>query len=288
MRFEIAHTIRYTYSGPVFLEPQTIRLRPRSDATQKLIQHTLKLDPEPSGAVENIGFEGNNSTSVWFCGKHSHFTLTATSSVETLRQNAFDYIITDAGAARIPAVYTNHFPPSLQLYREPRERSESLEHFAQEIRESSDGETLPFLAQLTARLYEEFEFMHREEGKPFEPEETLKRKRGACRDLSVLFNEICRTVGLATRFVSGYQSGDPDMDDRELHAWSEVFLPGAGWRGYDPTLGLAVTDHHVALVAGLNPEHAAPTNGAFRGTGVTSEMTFEVALKVGAPVDGGI
>lgn len=279
MRFEIAHTIRYTYSGPVFLEPQVIRLRPRADAVQELHAFQLSLDPAPAGRTENIGFEGNNSTSVWFCGRHRHLTLTAHSTVETLRHNPFEYIITDPGAARIPAVYTNSYPSTLQDYREPLHRSESLEHFAQQIRESSEGETLPFLAQLTSRLYEEFEFMHRREGDSYSPEETLKRKAGACRDLSVLFNEVCRTVGLAARFVSGYQKGDPDSDEREMHAWSEVYLPGGGWRGYDPTLGLAVADHHVALAAAIHPEHASPTTGAFRGTGITSEMEYEVDIK---------
>ena len=75
--------------------------------------------------------------------------------------------------------------------------------------------------------------------------------------------EVCRTVGLAARFVSGYQEGDPDSSDRDLHAWVEIYLPGAGWRGYDPTLGLAVSDRHITVAASAIPQYAAPIQGTF-------------------------
>ena len=74
--------------------------------------------------------------------------------------------------------------------------------------------------------------------------------------------EVVRAVGIAARFVSGYQEGDADMSGRDLHAWVEVYLPGAGWRGYDPTLGLVVSDRHIPLAASAIPEYAAPISGA--------------------------
>jgi transglutaminase-like putative cysteine protease len=91
--------------------------------------------------------------------------------------------------------------------------------------------------------------------------------------------DACRALGLGARFVSGYQEGDPDQPRRYLHAWAEVYLPGAGWRGYDPSHGLAVADRHVAVAAGMRSDLAAPISGIFRGTGVSSRMQAEIRLR---------
>jgi len=88
----------------------------------------------------------------------------------------------------------------------------------------------------------------------------------------------CRNYGLATRFVSGYQEGDSDMTHRHLHAWVEVYIPGGGWRGYDPSHGLAVADRHIALSASYAPAGTLPVKGNFRGTGVTAEMKYFISL----------
>lgn len=90
----------------------------------------------------------------------------------------------------------------------------------------------------------------RESGDPQTSAETFARRQGACRDLAVAYIECCRTVGIAARFVSGYKCGfDRPGEDAYMHAWVEIFLPGAGWRGYDPSIGLAVADGHIALVS---------------------------------------
>jgi transglutaminase-like putative cysteine protease len=96
----------------------------------------------------------------------------------------------------------------------------------------------------------------------------------------MLFVEACRSLGLACRFVSGYSMHHPpEVSEHELHAWAEVYLPGAGWRGYDPSLGLAVADGHVVLAA--TPDHrlAAPVTGRFRGTGATSQMGYDLTVR---------
>jgi transglutaminase-like putative cysteine protease len=100
--------------------------------------------------------------------------------------------------------------------------------------------------------------------------------------------EACRAVGLATRFVSGYQEGDLSTDDWELHAWAEVYLPGGGWRGYDPTHGLVVSDRHIALVASANPLYTAPVVGEVMpvspfittGKAVRSTMQTQVLVRL--------
>ena len=141
-------------------------------------------------------------------------------------------------------------------------------------------ETVPFLGLITHRIHETCEAVVRHHDDPWPASVTLAERRGACRDLAVLLTTACRAVGLAARFVSGYQAGDPEQTERELHAWAEVYLPGAGWRGYDPMRGTAVSDQHVALAAGLTPRAAAPTSGTFRGTGATSTLHTDVSMIV--------
>jgi len=89
---------------------------------------------------------------------------------------------------------------------------------------------------------------------------------------------VCRSVGLAARFVSGYQEGDPDMEERHLHAWPEVYVPGGGWRGYDPTHGLNVADRHIALAASHWAKGTLPVKGNFRKTGAAARMSYHISL----------
>ena len=94
----------------------------------------------------------------------------------------------------------------------------------------------------------------------------------------MLFIEMCRQLGLPARFVSGYVEGTDRQGDHHLHAWPEVYIPGGGWRGYDPTTGLAVADRHIPLASGAPPSTALPVDGTFRGTGATSIMTTELRV----------
>ena len=92
--------------------------------------------------------------------------------------------------------------------------------------------------------------------------------------------DACRYVGIAARFVNGYYYDSGAKDQLTLHSWSEVYLPGVGWRGYDPSVGLAVTDRHVAIAAGGDPLLSAPVIGTFRGNAVSSELHAEIDMRV--------
>jgi transglutaminase-like putative cysteine protease len=153
--------------------------------------------------------------------------------------------------------------------------------WADKIKDEANQEMATFLNLLTDAIYKKFTVIYRENGPSWPPTTTFEFGRGACRDLAVLFVDACRAVGLAARFVSGYQEGDPNQDQRDLHAWAEVYIPDAGWRGYDPTHGLAVADRHVAVAASAEPAFAAPLVGTFRGTGVKTEFHSHVQIQVG-------
>ena len=131
---------------------------------------------------------------------------------------------------------------------------------------------MEYLIGLNRLIKDSFKVVFRELGDPLTPSETIKSGEGACRDLAVLFIEACRSVGVAARFASGYLAASDVPEDHSLHAWAEVYLPGAGWRGFDPTLGLLVADAHVSLAVSSLYVGAAPLTGSFRGTGADSRM----------------
>lgn len=278
MIFEVAHRTFYRFERPVFLEPHVLRLRPRCDATQHLLSYRLAIAPEPAGLSEGLDAEGNPMACAWFDGETESLEISVAFTAQALRSNPFAYLVTDSGPASLPATYPGGLEPVLAPYRSAP-TGEAVVALAEDLRRETGGETLGFLAALNDRIYRKCQVILRETGDPWPAERTWAEKRGSCRDLAVLFDAACRAVGLAARFVSGYQEGDRIQEERYLHAWSEVYLPGGGWRGYDPTHGLAVADRHLAVAASRDPAGAAPVTGTFRGTGVGARMEYELEIR---------
>ena len=292
MLFHIKHATRYRYSRPVFCEPLTIRLRPREDVAQRLRRYNVWIDPEPAGMSHFVDVDGHTATQIWFDKLLTSLSIVVSSTVETLRTNPFDFLL-DPVALKLPMAYPAPVHHGLLPYLElspPEDKSgdsccgatardplfaETLDTLLR----ITGTQTVPFLMELTNWIHSSFDRITRDDGPALHPAETLRTRRGSCRDLTVLFNELCREVGLASRFVSGYHEREGLDGRRHLHAWSEVYLPGAGWRGYDPMAGLAVADRHVALASGAEPILAAPTSGTFRGTGATSEMETQLVIR---------
>jgi len=280
MHYNISHSLHYSYSRAAFIEPLAVRLRPRSDSLQQVIQFKLDVIPTPDGFSEHIDQEGNNAATLWFSGKHRDLSISTTSEVEVSESNPFNYIVTNKDFMALPAVYSQSNKSNLQPYLSHRYSSPELNKFVRPIMEETDEETIPFIVRLNSLIYEEFNRVVRETGDPMAPEETLAKRQGACRDFAVLFMAGCRAVGLAARFVSGYRWSEDLAEKHNLHAWSEVYLPGAGWRGFDPSIGLAVSSHYVAVATAANPVDTAPVSGAFRGTGIKSRLEYNIIVKV--------
>jgi transglutaminase-like putative cysteine protease len=282
MRFHINHTTRYTYSRPVFLEPHVVRLRPRCDASQCLSQYRVEVKPGPTGFSEGLDAENNAFRLLWFDGLCEHLEITVTAEVETLRTNPYEGLLV-AGAAHLPLGAGLRGEAPLRVYLEPNvERKQVerglLEALVDELLGETEGRTLDFLGGLAARLHRTVEKIERVQPGIQSVDETLSTKRGACRDLAVVFMAACRGMGVPARFVSGYQEGDPEESYGDLHAWAEVFLPGFGWRGYDPTHGLAVADRHVVVAAAALPDNAAPVAGTFRGTSAQANLEHSITI----------
>ena len=278
MRYSILHNLNYSYSRPVFIEPLAVRLRPRSDSLQQVIKFKLDVIPIPEGLSEYIDQECNNAATLWFSGQHRTLSISAESEVEVATISPFNYILTDNDFLALPAIYPQSYRHNLQPYLSHQYGSLELDEFVRPIMEETKGVTIPFLVRLTSRIHEEFDIVVREVGVPMEPKETIAKRNGACRDLAVLFMEGCRAVGLAARFVSGYRWSENLAEKQDLHAWSEVYMPGAGWRGFDPSIGLAITDRYIAVAAAANPVDTTPVSGTFRGTGIKSNLEYSVTI----------
>jgi transglutaminase-like putative cysteine protease len=277
MRIAITHSTTYTYAKPVALAPHIIRLRPRCDGALWLIHFDIRIEPQPSALSHCFDLEGNTVAHAWFDGKTDRLCVTGRSEVETVRTNASDYLL-DSQAWRLPPRYPGGLERLLAAYTSRSESDDHVDQFAQEIDSEAGGNTLSFLDGLTRRLYETCTRVIRETGKPQEPAFTLQQRQGSCRDLTVLFIDVCRAVGIAARFVSGYRRYGRDPAKRYMHAWPEVFLPGAGWRSYDPTQTTVVTDLHVAVAASHEAAGAAPIQGAYFGETVSSTMEASVQI----------
>lgn len=277
MRYHIRHRTAYTFGDAVFLEPHILRFRPRSDDSQRVESFTLVVDPEPSGVSVGLDLSGNEFSVAWFTGTTTHFTIEVESVVSTFRHNPFDYIILPEGLEPLPwSLPDSAAIPFLQRGLLPTHDSVAV--FAAELI-ARDKAIAPFLAELNDELHRSTNVIVRDEGHPNEPAETLDTRTGSCRDLAVLFVDACRSVGIPARFVSGYQEGDPVQDERYLHAWAEAYIPGAGWRGYDPTLGLIVADRHIPVAAAADSRDAAPTTGNFRGSPSSVSLEFELEVR---------
>ncbi len=282
MRYTIRHTTTYTFDRAVFLEPHTVRLTPRCDGAFHPTSNHLLVEPAPAGMSVGLDAWGNTVHRVWFSGLTDTLRIVSDCAGEALRTNPFDYLV-EIPLQEFPPRYRSGERAALTacLASEP---SPAVEAFATRVVESmGEGPSTPgFLSALNTTLAAEHTSIVRPEGPPYDPDTTLATREVSCRDLAVLFIAVCRSRGIASRFVSGYQAGDPDQSDRDLHAWGEAYLPGAGWRSYDPTLGLVVANQHVAVAAAAHWEDAAAVTGSFRGTGACSALDSTIELRVEA------
>jgi transglutaminase-like putative cysteine protease len=280
MRFTGRHVTTYTYSAPVFLNAHKMRLRPRSDPGQFLHEFTVDIDPTPDGMTESLDAWGNSVTWAWFSGTHDKLQITTSFVVDRLRVNPFDFIIPTAEGASLPPAYPADERAALVPYFSS-EPGPKVRRLAEDVAEKSGGMVVDFASALAERIHNDVVYVVRPEGSPRRGQETLAAGEGSCRDVAVLYIEACRHVGIAARFVSGYVERHPEGEPRELHAWAGVYVPGAGWRGFDPTQGLAVSNGHVTIATAATSSGAAPVTGTFAGAhGVEATLESTIDLEV--------
>jgi transglutaminase-like putative cysteine protease len=275
-RWAIRHETKYRYSTPVAFAPHLLRLTPRADAVATLAR-TLQIWPNPLQQVDFDDELGNRLTRVTF-GPAQGDELLIVSQLEVETPNVYEHAAAHAaqGLPRLP--WSAGSGDGLAPFRQ-RDESPEVAALARELAREVGYGALEFFDRLNHALYSRLDRQIRVEGRAQTPVETLTTGRGACRDLTVLFLAVCRNLGVAGRFVSGYQGQEASPDGRRhLHAWPEVFVPPLGWLGWDPTHGVRIGTGHVALSAAPDQAATMPVEGGFyfNGPSITSTLDYSI------------
>lgn len=265
MKLCIRHFTQYSYGHDVFLEPHYLRFRPRSVSYLKLIDFTLDVLPMPEGSSSQADPENNRVEFCWFSGMHSTMEVRAESVVELTPFNPFEFLLYPAQFTRFPYRYPTDMMPVLQNALAHLRLEKDLLLFQEKLAKESDYQTIPFLQALTQAIHNRTTLELREKGTPYTPEKTFRNQGGSCRDLAWMQLQLLRMSGFATRFMSGYLYLETEDPEFELHAWLEVYLPGAGWIGLDPSHGIFTDHHYMPVAASVQHENTMPVTGTVRG-----------------------
>ena len=257
------------------LLPHTLRLRPRLDGSITLNTYQLLIDPQPDLLSTSFDAENNPITVCWFDQPTNHLDIKLLIEAQTHRANPFDFRL-EPEHQSLPFTY-----PADTILRIPpaafsTHSDDAVAELAQQAAHKAGNQLPDTLTQLAKLIQSTCPPEYREYGPPLSPAETLSRRTGSCRDLTLLYIHAARSLGLAARFVTGYEWAEDETLRNELHAWAEVYLPGAGWRGYDPSSGLAVANQHIPLAASANHEQAAAVSGSYVGPLGIDSLTHEV------------
>ena len=287
IRAAIHHLTHYKYDRPVSLGPQIVRLRPAPHSRTRVISHSLKVSPAEHFVNVQQDPYGNWLARYVFPEVVMELKIEVDVVADMTVYNPFDFFVEES-AEFWPFEYGEDLRPDLVIYRTPEQAGPRLEAFIASI-DRTPTRTVDFVVDLNRRLSQEIGYLIRMEPGVQSPDETLQLASGSCRDTSWLLVQILRNLGFAARFVSGYLiqlkpdlvavEGPPgtDHDFTDLHAWTEVYLPGAGWIGLDPTSGLMTGESHIPLAATPHFRNAAPISGlaSFASVDFAFEMKVE-------------
>ena len=265
MLYSIRHRTVYHFDRAVFLEPHRLLLKPIQSHRQQLRDYSIRIDPLPAGHTHLIDAENNPAQLIWFDGQHEYLEIEVVAEVTVPAFNPFDFLVHPPECALLGFSYPPGLGDLLRPYMMLPGRSRSLRQKLAAIRQRTGEELLGFITGTLEDLHGSIERIVREEGAPFTPDQTLRSEEGSCRDIALLHMTLMREVGIASRFASGYLYHHGEEEDHELHAWTEVYLPGAGWLGTDPSLGLWSQGDHITLATSALPAGAMPVTGTYRG-----------------------
>jgi uncharacterized protein (DUF2126 family)/transglutaminase-like putative cysteine protease len=289
IKASIYHLTHYKYDRPVRLSPQIIRLKPAAHSKTKVISHSLKVSPTNHFVNLQQDPYGNYLARYVFPDPVTELKIEVDLVADMTVYNPFDFFVEEE-AEQWPFRYAEDLSEDLKIYMTPEPVGPRLSAFMETV-DRSRKRTIDMVVGLNARLQKEIGYVIRMEPGVQMPEETLGLAKGSCRDSSWLLVQILRNLGFAARFVSGYLIQlTPDLkaldgpsgtehDFTDLHAWAEVYLPGAGWIGLDPTSGLLTGESHIPLAATPHYRNAAPISGGFSGDPETkSDFAFDLSV----------
>lgn len=286
IRVALHHKTVYTYDKRVSLGPQIVRLRPAPHCRTPIHSYSLKVEPADHFVNWQQDPHSNYLARFVFQEKTQKLSVEVDLIAEMTVINPFDFFVEDS-AKEFPFEYDEWLSAELTPFLEKKPLEPKFQKFIDEI-DRSTTVTVDFLVALNSHIQRTIEYQVRMEPGVQTPEETLTLGKGSCRDSGWLLVQTLRHLGLASRFVSGYLIQlKPDVlpidgpvgsltDFCDLHAWAEVFLPGAGWVGLDPTSGLLAGEGHIPLACTPEPMSAAPISGALE----KCEVEFDFSMSI--------
>src|ERR1700691_312303 len=282
----IHHATRYDYDRPVGLGTQIVRLRPAPHCRTRIPSLSLEVKPSQHFVSWQQDPHGNWRARFVFPEKTKEFSVTVDLIADMEVINPFDFFV-EPYAERWPFVFPPELREDLSAFVEPEPAGPLLKELIRSI-PRAERNTVDFLVELNQRLQGMIRYLVRMEPGVQTPEETLASGAGSCRDTAWLLVQLLRHIGLPARFVSGYLvqlrpdikplegAAGADHDFMDLHAWTEVYLPGAGWIGLDPTSGLLCGEGHLPVAATPHSRSAAPISGLVE----PSEVRFAFDMTV--------
>jgi transglutaminase-like putative cysteine protease len=287
MKISIRHVTRYTYPEQVQFTPHRILLRPRENPSLRVLSMDLNVQPAASIKWMVDSFE-NQIAVAYFEEQSDVIEVEANILTELLTDNPFDFII-EPYAENYPFSYNPSERKALSPYLEvgsPSGCARVLPWIWSEFPQLP-GQSLDLLTQLNRRIHERFQYRRRDEEGVQTPDETISLGSGSCRDFARLFTECCRQLGFAARFVSGYLYDPPSGDEHfqnvaegAMHACAEVFLPGAGWKGFDSTNGMLANQFFIPCAVANEPKLTSPIQGSYYHAQMRVPSTMDVSLDV--------
>lgn len=293
MRVRILHTTRYSYSRPVAFSDHRLYLRPRDSHMLRVEDFQIHTVPEAGQRWVRDYYDNLVVVTSFGLTESAQLEFRCATTVLLRDHNPFDFIL-DADATGYPFLYKPRLRRSVSSFLGRGRCGSSLK-----VREWFHGavaqpvthpDVVAFLSDLNGAIRRDIAYERRDEEGIQSPDTTLERRKGSCRDMAVLFIEACRQLGMAARFVSGYVYDPPAAPDQvrhianraegSMHAWAEVYLPGAGWKGFDPTNGLLADSFHIPSAVTDEPASVDPIQGTFYPREpTTSAMEIELTLE---------
>ncbi|XYH95182.1 transglutaminase family protein [Sorangium sp. So ce1128] len=282
-KLRVAHTTTYTYNRPVERSVHKLHLCPMNDRDQRVLSHTLTIDPEvPTAEFEDVF--GNRATRFEVTTPYTALRISADSTVELLDPDPFAF-----AKKRIrPAFPLAWMPweqamiaPYLRPVELPDTQLQELFAYAMSFVERNDADLMETLLAINLTLFREYQYAPGSTNLATTPHDIFVNRRGVCQDFANLFICLARLLGIPARYVCGYiytgNAGTNRAGSDATHAWVQLYLPNIGWKGFDPTNGVLTGLDHVRVGYGRNYLDATPTAGTLY-TSAAETMTVDVTV----------
>jgi transglutaminase-like putative cysteine protease len=278
----VHHSTVYRYREPVGLGEHRMLFRPRESYDLRLIRTKLVITPKPADLRWLHDPFDNSVAVVTFEGTTTELRFESTVTLEHFETSMPEYPLEDY-ARTYPFRYSDEDFPTLVRALAPHYQGESVSKWALQFLDPAETTgTMKILRAMTRGIREQFNYTRRIEKGVQTPEETLRKRRGSCRDFAVLMMEACRSLGVAARFVSGYifvPNSSGKAGGGATHAWMQAYLPGAGWIDFDPTNSIIGNRNLIRVAVAWDPYHVLPLCGTYAGS-PRAFLVMDVTVKV--------